>query len=67
MMMMMMKCQLAQLNPRVIHTHSVVHKGGPLSYANSTIGNEWVPKTIPNNAVNIYFLNCNQHFGNFKP
>ena len=31
------------------------------------IRNESVPKIIINNIVNYFFLNCNQHFGNFKP
>ena len=30
-------------------------------------GNESVPKFIVNNTINLFFLNCNQHFGNFKP
>ena len=30
-----------------------------------SIGNERVPKII--NDTNLFFLNCNQHFGNFKP
>jgi len=28
-------------------------------------GNESVPKIAIDNTIN-YFLNCNQHFGNFK-
>ena len=31
------------------------------------IGNESVPKNIINSTVSLFFLNCNQHFGNFKP
>ena len=32
----------------------------------TVIGNESVPKIIINDTV-IFFLHCNQHFGNFKP
>ena len=32
----------------------------------TTIENESVPKIILNDTI-IFFLNCNQHFGNFKP
>ena len=31
------------------------------------IGNEIVPKTVLNDTVKMFFLNCNQHFGNFRP
>jgi len=31
------------------------------------IGNESVPKIIINETVNLFFLNCSQHFGNFQP
>jgi len=31
------------------------------------VGNESVPKIIINDTVKFTFLNCNQHFGNFKP
>jgi len=32
------------------------------------IGNKSVPKIIINDTIGpIYFLNCNQNFGNFKP
>jgi len=30
-------------------------------------GNESVPKTIINDTIKLSFLNCNQHFGSFKP
>jgi len=32
------------------------------------IGNESVPKImhVINDTINVFFLNCNQHFGNFK-
>jgi len=32
-----------------------------------TTGNESVPKIIFINDNKIFFLNCNYHFGNFKP
>ena len=30
------------------------------------IGNESVPKIIKNDGIDLFFLNCNQRFGNFK-
>jgi len=40
----------------------------PTSNATETAGNERVPKiTINDTTRQIYFLNCNQHFDNFKP
>jgi len=31
------------------------------------IGNESVLKIVINSTLNLFFLKCNQHFGNFKP
>jgi len=31
------------------------------------MGNESVPKIIINDAINLFFWNCNEHFDNFKP
>ena len=31
------------------------------------LGNESVPKIVINDTKKLFFLNCNQHFGNFKP
>jgi len=36
--------------------------------ARQSRGNESVvPKIMTNNTINLFFLNRNQHFGNFKP
>ena len=32
-----------------------------------TTANERLPKIITNNTINLFFLNCNKRFGNFKP
>jgi len=44
----------------------------PLAVARSFCGsfateNDSLPKIILNNTINLFFLNCDQHFGNFKP
>jgi len=33
----------------------------------SHVGNKSVPKSIINGTINLFFLNCSQHLGNFKP
>ena len=43
------------------------HSRAPIIVLSVVIGKESVPKFIVNNTINLFFLNCNQHFGNFKP
>jgi len=31
------------------------------------VENERAPNIILNDTINLFFYNCNQHFGNFKP
>ena len=38
----------------------------PFFYPRDAVGNESVPKIIINDTI-FFFLNCNQHFANFKP
>ena len=51
-------------NPVVDVLRSLVQQ---VSSSFSIIANESVPKVIVNDTVKIFFLNCNQPFGNFKP
>ena len=43
-----------------------IHQMNRVNSRNVT-GNDSVPKIAVNDAISIFFLNCNQHFGNFKP
>jgi len=39
-----------------------------ITYHQHEIGNESVPKTMIHDTLKLFFfLNCKQHFGNFKP
>ena len=55
------------LRRHVASMYDVANKFAALQCRLLVIGNESVPKIIMNDTINLFFLNCNQHFGNFKP
>jgi len=50
----------------VKNVKNVTKKNINTSMLQPAVGNENLPKIIINNTIN-YFLNCNQHSGNFIP